>query len=385
MAKTALDKGIFYRYGSYHYKFTDPLTHKKVSRRVARGPEGDEATVKAANKGRRDILVEIDETGAYNRQNVFFDKVWEEFVAAGGKRGRGFKPSTELDYGNCYQAHIKPYFGKHRIGEIQAVHLQAYKKALAAGKVDPTGHPSVGERRQQVCLLIVKSVLSYAYKQGYIASNPGRLVSVEASMRRPHFILSRAQAEALVAATHPGYQAFMMTALYAGLRLGELISMDWTSVDLREDSSDPDAIALLHIYRNYSGGKIVNSPKTRAGNRDVPIPKKLAEALASHRETQKAAGRHKAKGLVFENQRHTMIRPDTFRRRIFEPAKEAAGLKDEDFRFHDIRSTYLTWLAEAGTPSYLLKRVAGHESITTSEGYITARERQFKGIVDIFS
>lgn len=43
----------------------------------------------------------------------------------------------------------------------------------------------------------------------------------------------------------------------------------------------------------------------------------------------------------------------------------------EHLRRHDLRHTALTWFADAGVPVYVLRRIAGHGSLTTTQRYCT--------------
>jgi integrase len=394
VGKTQLDRGIFYKFGSYHYQMTDPITKRKVSHKVARGPRDDEKTIKEANAGKRTILNALDRNGVFIRRNVPFETVWTEFIKEGGKRGRSFKPSTVRDYTNIHDLYLEPFFKRHRIHEIQVAQIAAFKAHLETLTVakrnarkdedNPAPPEEVGKRRQAVALLLLKSILSYAHHKGYIVSNPGRVFSVEKSGRRVHYILSRKQAADLIAAADPFYETMLMTAVYSGARIGELTSVSWRSAELREDSTSSDAIALLHIVRNTSAGQVVDTTKTQAGHRDIPLPPKLAQRLIRHREEQRKCGFYKPDGLIFTNKHGGMLNTDTFRSRVFQKAKERAGLGETDLRIHDLRSTWITWLAENSVPSFLISRVAGHESASTTSGYIEARERQLKQIVDIF-
>jgi hypothetical protein len=47
-----------------------------------------------------------------------------------------------------------------------------------------------------------------------------------------------------------------------------------------------------------------------------------------------------------------------------------AELEHEDLRRHDLRHTGLTWMAQAGMPVDILRRIAGHESLTTTQRYL---------------
>ncbi|MER7969726.1 site-specific integrase [Streptomyces sp. NPDC096080] len=47
-----------------------------------------------------------------------------------------------------------------------------------------------------------------------------------------------------------------------------------------------------------------------------------------------------------------------------------ARLGHEHLRRHDLRHTGLTWLADAGVPLHILRRIAGHGSLTTTQRYL---------------
>jgi integrase len=367
--------------------------------------------------GRRAIVNEIDDKGVYTKRNVAFGTVWTEFIGVGGKRNRPFKPSTVRDCTNIYGLYLEPFFGKHRIHEIQVAQIAAFKEHLrhqAVAKKNakkppkppkrrmkrnaadfdrlvaeataalPAPEEPVGKRRREAALLLLKSILTFAHDRGYIVSNPGKQFSVQKTDQRTHYIFSRTKAEALMAATDSFYQPLMMTLFYTGVRIGEAVSISWKDGELREDSTTADAIAVIHINRNVSAGELVSTGKSKAAHRDIPMPVKLVERLIQHREEQKERGFYKPDGLMFTNRKGRQINVDTFRSRVFRPARDAAGLQDTDCRIHDIRSTFITWMAENSIPSFLISRTAGHESASTTSGYIEARERQFKDIIDIF-
>ncbi|WP_206641334.1 tyrosine-type recombinase/integrase [Nonomuraea polychroma] len=47
-----------------------------------------------------------------------------------------------------------------------------------------------------------------------------------------------------------------------------------------------------------------------------------------------------------------------------------AKLGYEHLRRHDLRHTGLTWMADAGVPIHVLREIAGHGSLTTTQGYL---------------
>ncbi|WP_433256059.1 tyrosine-type recombinase/integrase [Streptosporangium sp. CA-135522] len=42
----------------------------------------------------------------------------------------------------------------------------------------------------------------------------------------------------------------------------------------------------------------------------------------------------------------------------------------EHLRRHDLRHTGLTWMADAGVPVHVLRKIAGHGSLTTTQRYL---------------
>jgi len=46
------------------------------------------------------------------------------------------------------------------------------------------------------------------------------------------------------------------------------------------------------------------------------------------------------------------------------------GLGYEHLRHHDLRHTGLTWMADAGVPVHVLRKIAGHGSLVTTQRYL---------------
>lgn len=81
-------------------------------------------------------------------------------------------------------------------------------------------------------------------------------------------------------------QCVWATAFYAGLRLGELLALDWSHVNL--------AKGTLSVQRSWDAKEGMVEPKSRAGRRRIPIAAVLRDHLVEHRMRE---GR--PAGLVF--------------------------------------------------------------------------------------
>jgi integrase len=65
--------------------------------------------------------------------------------------------------------------------------------------------------------------------------------------------------------------------------------------------------------------------------------------------------------------------------------KVVAELGFEHLRRHSLRHTGLTWMADAGVPIHVLRRIAGHGSITTTQRYLHPDDRALNAAGDALS
>src|SRR5262249_41197181 len=91
-----------------------------------------------------------------------------------------------------------------------------------------------------------------------------------------------------------------------------------------------------------TGSHLVKGPKSEAGKRDVAIPPHLMPVVTAHLAEHTGPG---PKALLFPAAGGEHMAPSALYR-VFYPARQAAGRPD--LRFHDLRHTGATWLAQHG-------------------------------------
>lgn len=184
-------------------------------------------------------------------------------------------------------------------------------------------------------------------------------------------IASPEEAAALLAVLATADRAVWATAMYGGLRRGELAALEWDHIDL--------AAGVLRVEQafDYKTRSFV-SPKSRAGERRVPIAGVLRDHLLEHKLRQ---GR---RGLVFGNGA-TPFGYGGLRTRA-KVAWEAAGLAP--IGLHECRHTFASMMIAAGVNAKALSTYMGHASITiTLDRYghlMPGNEEVAAGLLDAY-
>jgi len=197
-------------------------------------------------------------------------------------------------------------------------------------------------------------MLGWAFDKGYLATNfRGRLKKLPVADVEMKY-LTIEQARALIDAFDPYYRPFVTFAIHTGLRLSELRALTWDDIDFER--------ADLHVRHNISAG-ITTTPKTRHSNRHLSLPPFLVQVLIDHQ----AVCPPSPENYVFPQPSGRLIDPANFRKKVFLPAFEKAGL--EPVRFHDLRHTCASLLVDAGASLYDVMSWLGHSNVTTTLRY----------------
>ena len=168
-----------------------------------------------------------------------------------------------------------------------------------------------------------------------------------ASGRRERFA-TPAEAEALIATLPAADRPLWATAMYAGLRRGELMALRWENVDL--------AAGIIRVERGWDhvAGEI--ELKSSAGRRRVPIIPMLRDHLIEQRLAS-----DRDHGFCFGPEADAPLDARGLIRRA-DAAWEAAGL--ERITLHECRHTFASLMIAAGVNAKALSTFMGHANIS---------------------
>ena len=130
----------------------------------------------------------------------------------------------------------------------------------------------------------------------------------------------------------------VFTALHTGLRLGKLLSLNWSDVDLKQ--------------------RIIKAEKTKSKKmRFIPINSKLYDLLSE---------------LKSQRNEDERVFPFNSIRTAFANALSRAGIAD--FTFHDLRRTFGTRLLERGVNIVTISKLYGHSSVLVTQRYLHPKD-----------
>lgn len=277
---------------------------------------------------------------------------------------RSLRPSTRRTYEGYLRLHVTATaLGARRLDEITPADVRAWHADL--GSDHPTGRARA--------YAFVKAVLKTAVDDDLIPANPCRIVG--AGQSRPTTeveVLTPEQVDALAAQLDSTSALAVLLGAYGQLRIGEALALRRRDVDLERGGLDISRQATA-----VGTAMVVGPPKTRAGVRNVALPAFVLERLRQHLATL-PAGRDR---LLFPaSDPSAPTKTQTMSDRVHRAAVRA-GLPST-FRYHHLRHTGLTLLADAGASVAELQARAGHTTPSMALRYQHARAERDRGLAD---
>ena len=154
---------------------------------------------------------------------------------------------------------------------------------------------------------------------------------------------------------YPEYYPLVLTAFRTGLRIGELLALQWQDIDFRN--------RLISVTRNIAAGRIT-TPKSRSGIRQVrmttQLTNELKRVLKARKEEKLKKGWPEIPEWVFCNDRGKPLNYNNFLKRVWNKAMEKTDLRKRTP--HDMRHTYATLRLSKGDSLAEVSKEMGHSS-----------------------
>ncbi len=325
--------------------YADKTRNKLVA--AVTGPDGRRVTKRfplSDRQAARDWLVEqqadISRGDYVPRTDVTLGEWMLDFIRT---YKSGLKLITISNY-YSYAARLSPIAGVP-LQDLTPVILQKYFNSL------PCAHTTQGRIKMFLSMALCKAVSLQLIKR-----NPLDQVEITGGAPPKQIeILTTAEVSKILEIAkmyNDRIYALIMTAVYTGLRSGELSGLRWADVDLTND-----VIHVTHSVVTVNGKAVYQStPKTDSSRRDVTIPASLVAVLSAlkHRKISniKINDEYVFKGATG----HV-----TTRRMLCHYWSHLQKMADIPYRkFHALRHTHASQLLAAGVPITEVSRRLGH-------------------------
>lgn len=286
-----------------------------------------------------------------------------------------------------YEQFVRDDIGLYKIGNLKRSDIRRFYNRL------------IDERALKIATVdnihtVLHQVIDIAVEDGYLRNNISDNALKELKQSRNLFTEKR---KALTLQEQEIFLNFLKSnAMYnhwypifalmlgTGLRVGEATGLTWNDIDFENNT-----LSVNHtlVYFNHAKGGCyfgVNTPKTRAGERTVPLIESVREAIIQEKSYQETVGikcNVRIDGYTdfifvnrFGNTQHQGTLNKALRRIIRDCNQEILDKAKENekvvllpkFSCHTLRHTFTTRLCESGVNIKVIQSVLGHADISTT-------------------
>jgi integrase len=262
------------------------------------------------------------------------------------------RQSTYERYKDALSKYVIPVLGKKPIneirrGEVRNLLMTIYSRGLSRSYIG-------------IIYATINGPLTYALDEELIMANPiiglTKRLGAKTEENDAADFLSREEVNLFLTTCYQhfnDYYPLFLCAFRTGLRLGELLGLQWGDMDWNGN--------FIEVRRSYKIGKV--GPTKTGKNRRVDISDQLMATLRSLYSKRQAEALAEGRGEVVKAIFHRDGKQieQNFIRRIFKRILIKAGIRE--IRFHDIRHTYASLLLSNGESPVYVKEQLGHTSI----------------------
>lgn len=380
--------------GTYEFKWRDKSGGRHSISAV---------TLEELREKELDVLRDVLDGVKADKNNLTINDLYNSWV----QLKRGLKDNTFSNYKYMYTMFVEPDFGKRKIVDLKRSDIRSFYNHLA------------DERHVQIntidCIhTVLHQVLELGVEDDYLRYNPSdnalkelkKARNFESTKRRALTVPEQELFEAYLSRQgqyHRWYPIFIIM-LWTGMRVGEVTGLRWCDIDLEDDTISVNHTLVYYDKRNDERCTFaINTPKTAAGERIIPMLPKVKEAFMMEKQYQEECGLESRavvdgyRDFIFINRFGNVQHQGTLNKALtrivrdcnFEildkPHKKDAVILPK-FSNHSLRHTFTTRMCEAGVNLKVMQEILGHaDAETTMDIYAEATKELKKSELDSFA
>ena len=372
--------------GGWGFRYTISVDGKRKDVKRVRDANGNPMkTKRSAILARAEAIKEDQTPKAKQISRKTVKEVYEEYCG-NGRKGRAYRTKQKQD--SLWNNHLCAKYGKRFVDEITAAEVNDYLSDLYYVE-------GFSYQYTEAFLKMFYLIFGQAYSRNYLEVDTYNKLCVnkDTRIKMPKMkteddtdIVAFSREELVLLDDYfkgTNAETAYLLGRYCGLRINEAFGLKWENVDLENGT------IIIDRQMQYQDGLIkLVSPKTRNSKRTIFLCPTLQEHLKKKfqqraEDEKQFAELRKQKTRFIDDLDGRKIPstdlvnclPDGTLQTVNSmkyPSREIKAKLGINFKYHFLRHTYGTLMAEMNTPTHLLCNQMGHGHIHTTQRYYIA-------------
>jgi integrase len=253
------------------------------------------------------------------------------------------KPKTLATDESMLKVHLLPAFGPKPLGVINPLDVQRFVAGLS-GKYAPSTTRRI--------YAVLRAILNAAVDADLIGRSPCRGVKLPTVEQRTRPVITAAELRSLADEIAAEHRVIPYLGALLGLRWGEIAALRVGRLDLLRGT-----LTVAEGVIEVRGVQHFGPPKSAMGRRTIALPHALSEMLSAHLSARGLTAAT-PDAFVFADGKGGALRYSNWRRRVWLPTTQAAGLAG--LEFHDLRRANATEMLRSGVDLRTAQTRLGH-------------------------
>ena len=278
------------------------------------------------------------------------------------------KPNSQQSMEGIVRLHILPVFGDYKLDKLTTpiIQQQVNKWADKANKGEKGAYANYSFLNN-----INRRILQYGVTMQAIQHNPARDVIIPRKQQnKEHKVKFFSNQELkqfldyldnLDLSSYENLFDYVLykTLLASGCRIGEALALEWSDIDLKK--------GIISISKTLNRYQETNTPKSKAGLREIDIDKATVSLLKQYKKRQQVQSWQlgRSEGIIFTPFTTKYAYACLLRKRLQGHFKNAGV---PDISFHGFRHTHASLLLNSGIPYKELQHRLGHSTLAMTMG-----------------